>query len=112
MAVAAQPPSPSRSFGDPWPSPEELQRLAPVMRLMAAIGAIPEVTKVSMSRGETNVDLWVFLAEDDYDAEALISRAERDFLNSGHPPIVLVHVVPGIDIDPGMLPPTTVLLER
>jgi hypothetical protein len=79
---------------------------------MAAISAIPQVTKLSMSRAETNVNLWVFLAEDDYDVEALISRAEREFLNSGVPPMVRVHVIPGTDVDPSMLPSTTVLLER
>jgi hypothetical protein len=112
MAVAAQPPDPSRSFGEPWPSPEALERLTPVLRLMAAIGAIPQVTKLSMSRGDASVDLWVFLNGDDYDAEGLISRAERAFLSSGHPPVVRVNVIPGTDVDPAMLPPTTVLFER
>jgi hypothetical protein len=82
------------------------------MRLIASIGAIPEVQKLSMSRGDITIDLWVFLAEDDYEAEALISRAERDFLNSGIPPVVMVHVIPGTDVDPAMLPTATILLER
>jgi hypothetical protein len=79
---------------------------------MTAVGAVPQVTKLAMSTSGTGIDLWVFMAEDDYEAEGLISLAERDFLNSGCPPIVLIHVVPGNDIDLNMLPPMTVLLER
>src|SRR4051794_6048632 len=100
MSVGASSPMASRSAGEPWPSPGDLQQLAPVMRLIATISTIPQVVKISMSRGEASVNLWVFLAEDDYDAEALISRAERALLNSGAPPIVQVHVIPGTDVDP------------
>lgn len=112
MAVVARSQGPSPASASRWLSPADVEWLAPVLRLIAAIGAIPQVTKISMSTRAAGVDLWVYMAEDDYEAEAAISRAERDFLNSGHPPIVEVQVIPGTDIDPEMLPSTTVLLER
>lgn len=119
MAVAAQPPSQHGTSGRRRLSPDELHELAPIVRLLTAIWMVPQVTKVAVATGEaiTNVaavDIWVFMSEEDYEAEAAISRAERAFLNEnpGFGFLFTLNVVPGQDIAPEMIPRHTVLLER
>jgi len=112
MAVDAHPPSTSQLAVSAWPSPAELQKLAPLLRLITAIGSVPQVNKITMSSSDKGINLWVFMSEDDYEAESHISRAERTFLNSEQPIPVLVHVIPGTDIAPEMLPSGAVLFER
>ena len=70
------------------------------------------MTKIGIATRATGVDVWIFMQEDDYEAEGLISLAERDYLNASPPHGFALHVAPGSDIAPNMLPPMTVLLER
>lgn len=113
MAVADQPPVTPAGPGGFWPSPEQFRQFAPFVRLLTSIWSVPQVRKVSTSTCDSGVDLWVFMTEDNYQAEALISRAERDFLNSSDVAARFhLHVIPGNDVDPEMLPPTILILER
>ena len=112
MAVAAQPPVPPQPVGDPHLTVETLQQFAPIVRLLTTIAAIPQVSKISVSLIPGSIDLWVFMPEEDFEAEGLISLAERDYLNSGRAHGFLLHVIPGNDLSPDVLPPNTVLFER
>ena len=112
MTVAAQPPLSPQSVGDPHLTVETLQQLAPIVRLLAAIWAVPRVNMISVSAIRGSIDLWVFMPEEDFEAEGLISLAERDYLNSGRAHGFLLHVIPGDAVSPEILPPNTVLFER
>ena len=83
-----------------------------MVRLLTVIWTVPRVTKVSYATRATGIDVWVFMTEDNYADEAMISRAEREYLNANPPHGFQLYVVPGTDISPDMLPPATVLLER
>lgn len=112
MAVAAQPSGSPSPFGDWNLTPEQIQQLAPIARLLTSIAAIPQVNKISVTVVPGSIDLWVFMPVEDLDAEGRISLVERDFLNSGQAHGVMLHVIPGSDVSPDLLPPATVLFER
>ena len=112
MAVGTQPSGRSSSTVGPWSDPEQMQEVAGIVRLLTEIWTIPQVTKIGVATRSSGIDLWVFMQEDNYEAEGLISLAERDYLNAIQPHGFTLNVVPGSDIAPNMLPPMTVLLER
>jgi hypothetical protein len=112
MAVATQSPDSPQPVGDPHLTVESLQKFAPLARLLTAIAAVPQVSKISVTVIPGSVDLWVFMLEEDYEAEGQISLAERVFLNSGRAQGFMLHVIPGDDVSPEILPPNTVLFER
>jgi hypothetical protein len=112
MAIAAQPSGSDHPSPASWPAPEELEAFAPTLRLLSAIGAVPHVTKIGATVTQTGVDLWVFMAAEDYEAEALITRAEVAYLNATRMLGFALHVIPGTDVSPEVLPPYTVLFER
>ena len=112
MAVDTQPSGRGSFTTGPWSDPEHMHAVAAIVRLLTVIWTIPQVTKVRYAIRESGIDIWVFMSGDDYEAESLISRAERDYLNASPPAGFQLHVVPGTDIAPEMLPPLTVLLER
>jgi hypothetical protein len=89
-----------------------MHEVATIVQLLTEIWNIPIVRRIGLSTRESGVDLWVFVYEEDYEAEGLISMAEREYLNASPAYGAALHVVPGSDIDPDMLPPMTVLLER
>src|SRR5688572_27501484 len=99
-AVAAQPPSAPQPSGDVNLTPEQLEQFAPIVRLLAAISAIPQVSHISVTAITGSIDLWVFMPEEDYEAEGRISLAERDYLNSGRAHGFMLHVIPGDDVAP------------
>lgn len=106
-AVAAQPPSAPQSSGDVNLTPEQLEQFAPIVRLLAAISAIPQVSHISVTAITGSIDLWVFMPEEDYEAEGRISLAERDYLNSGRAHGFMRHVIPGDDVAPNHRPGST-----
>lgn len=112
MSVSTQPSGRGAPSAAPWSDPEQMHEVATIVRLLTEIWTIPQVTKIGLATRETGIDLWVFMREEDYEAEGLISLAERDYLNTSPPHGFLLHVAPGSDIHPTMLPPMTVLLER
>lgn len=112
MAVADQPPAHVQLASEQWPQPDQLATLAPIVRLLSAIGAVPDVKKIGVTISNTGVDLWVFMAEENYKAEALISDAEREYLHSTQMLGFMLHVIPGDDVSPDVLPPYTVVFER
>ena len=112
MTVGTQPSGRGTALAESWSDPERMHEVAAVVRLLTEIWTIPQVMKIGLAARETGVDLWVFTREDDYESEGRISLAERDYLNASPPHRFQVHVVPGSDIDPKMLPRMAVLLER
>ena len=112
MALDTQPSSRGTMRPAPGLNPEQMHEVAAIVRLLTEIWTVPQVTKVGLATGESGIGLWVFMAEDDYEAEGLISLAERDYINARSPRGFSLQVVPGQDIAPSMLPPMTVLLER
>src|SRR5258708_39146245 len=109
MAVAAHPPGAPGPAGGAWPAPEQLEQLAPIVRLLSAIGSIPRVTKIGVTVTDPGIDLWVFMDEEDYEAEALVTRAERADLVAVRQPKVALHVVAGASIAANRLPHYTVV---
>jgi hypothetical protein len=85
-------------------TPEQLEQFAPIVRLLAAISAIPPVSHISVTAITGSIDLWVFMPEEDYEAEGRISLAERDYLNSGRAHSFMLHVIPGDDVTPNRRP--------
>jgi hypothetical protein len=112
MAVSTQPAERGASFASLWSDPAQMHTVAAIVRLLTEIWTIPQVRKVGLAVLETRTDLWVFMSEDDYEAEGRISLAERDYLNASPPRGFSLNVVPGQDIMPSMLPTMTILLER
>lgn len=112
MAVSTQPSGREGRFADCWSDPEQMHEMAAIVRLLTEIWSVPQVTKIGLAPRDIGVDLWVFMSEDDYDAEGLVSQAERDYINASSPHSFVLHVVPGSDVATEMLPPMTVLLER
>jgi hypothetical protein len=112
MAVGMQPAGRGSSSAGPWSDPEQLHEVTAIVRLLTEIWTVPQVTKIGLATRASGIDLWVFMQEDDYEAEGLISLAERDYLNASPPHGSAINVVPGSAIAPNTLPPMTVLLER
>lgn len=95
-----------------WPKPSQLRRSAPILRLLAEIWAVPQVTKVGLMLRESDVHIWVFMPEDDRAAESKISAAERAYLNATTLHGFELDVVPTSVIREDVLPPYEVVLER
>jgi hypothetical protein len=112
MAVGTQPWGRGPSAPSPWSDPEQMHELTTIVRLLTELWTVPQVAKIGLATRDTGIDLWVFMPEEDYEAEGRISLAERDYLNASPPHGFLLHVVPGADIDPNMLPAMSILLER
>ena len=112
MAVGMPPSGRGSASTGAWSDPERMHALATIVRLLTEIWTIPQVAKIGLATRAIGVDLWIFMREDDYEAEGLISLAERDYLNASPPHGFALQVVPGADIAPNMLPPMTVLLKR
>src|SRR4051794_25322322 len=94
MTVGTQPSSRGASGAGPWSDPEQMHEVATIVRLLTEIWTVPQVSKIGLAMRESGIDLWVFLTEDDYEAEGLISLAEREYLNVSSPYRFLLHVVP------------------
>jgi hypothetical protein len=112
MAVAAQQAGSHHPDVGSWPAPQQLEALAPVVRLLSAIGSVPQVTRIGVTMTDPGIDLWVFMEEEDYDAEARVTRAERAYLTVAPHVKFALHVVTGEDIPKDVLPPYTVVFER
>jgi hypothetical protein len=112
MAVGTQPSGRGSASVGPWSDPEQMHEVASIVRLLTEIWAVPRVTKIGLATRDAGIDLWVFMSEDDYEAEGQISLAERDYLNASASHGFALHVVPGADVDTAMLPAMMVLLER
>ena len=95
-----------------WSTPAQLRKSWPIVRLLAEIWAIPEVKKVGMWADGAGIHVWVFLPDDDREAESRIILAERDYLQamSLHP--FELDVVPLARVREDILPPFETVLER
>ena len=95
-----------------WPKPSQLRQSAPILRLLAEIWAIPQVTKLGLWVGDGAVQVWVFMPEDDREAESKISRAERAYLNVTTLHSFELDIIPTSEIQEEIVPPFETILER
>ena len=95
-----------------WSTPSQLRKALPVVRLLAEIWAVPQVKKVDMWADGAGIHVWVFLPDDDREAESRIILAERDYLQATalHP--FELDVVPLARVRADILPPFETVLER
>jgi hypothetical protein len=84
----------SRQLAFKWPTQSQIRRSAPILRLLAEIWAIPEVSKISLLIDATGAYVHVLLPDDDRVAESKIYSAERDFLNATPLHNFDLHVIP------------------
>lgn len=86
--------------------------LVPWSRLIAGLSAISSVTRLGVVAFGGTVDLWVLIADEDDDAEAEVSRLERDYRVAIGPAPFELHVVPLTAIDETSLPPFETIFSR
>jgi len=109
MAVAVQPRSQGTRERGRWPATDEL---GPIVRLLSSIWTSPRVTKVGATMGEASIDVRVFMGDEDFDAEARVSAAERVYVSAVRPSGFTLHVIPDGRVPEGALPPYETILER
>jgi hypothetical protein len=63
-----------------WPKPSQLHGAAPILRLLAQIWSVPEVSKVGVEIDGPNVHVWVVMPIEDLEAEGRVYDAEIDYL--------------------------------
>jgi hypothetical protein len=109
---ARKPGRPTRLPAAAWSTESQLRKSWPIVRLLAEIWAIPQVSKIGVHANGTGIHIWVFLPDDDREAEARITLAERDYLQatSLHP--FELDVVPLARVREDILPPFDTVLER
>lgn len=121
MAVAAQeqlsperdrPTRPARQRAVVWPSASRLQQSAPIIRLLAQIWTIPQVSGVGMHRDDSGIQLWVLMPDESLEAEARIYDAEAEYLTSTPPHSFTLRVIPLSRVRTDVLPPFEIVLER
>ena len=95
-----------------WPSLAELRKSAPVLRLLAEIWANPWVYKVGVTVDGSDVQVWVFVPEDDREAELKVWDAERMYLNATPPHHFTIWIIPRAKVRDDLLPPFETILER
>lgn len=95
-----------------WSTGSQLRKAWPIVRLLAEIWAIPQVSKIGVHANGAGIHIWVFLPDDDREVEARITLAERDYLQatSLHP--FELDVVPLARVREDILPPFETVLER
>jgi hypothetical protein len=86
--------------------------LVPWSRLIAGLSAIPAITKLGVVAFGGTVDLWVLMADEDDDAEAEVSRLERDYRVAIGPAPFELHVVPLTGVDEANLPSFETIFSR
>src|SRR5688500_10345206 len=78
--------------------------LVPWSRLIAGLSAIPKITRLGGAAVGGTVDLWVLMADEEADAEADVSRLERDYRVAVGPTPFELHVEPLTAVDDANLP--------
>jgi hypothetical protein len=94
-----------------WLSPAYLPTLAPLLRLIAGIWAIPLVQRIGVAYAGGQADLWVLMREEARDDEDRIALLEREYRQAESAPVEL-HVAPLSEIDAELLPSMDLILER
>ncbi len=95
-----------------WPSLAELRQSAPILRLLAEIWAIPQVSKIGLTLDEAEVQVWLFVPDDDREAEGRIWEAERAYLNATLLHDFRMQIIPRGKVQENLLPPFEIILER
>jgi hypothetical protein len=88
-----------------------LPTLAPLLRLIAGIWAIPLVQRIGVAYAGGQADLWVLMHQESRDDEDRIALLEREYRQAESAPFEL-HVAPLSEIDAELLPPMDLILER
>jgi hypothetical protein len=78
----ARPARPARQRPPAWPSAATLRQSAPIIRLLGALWAIPEVVRVGLLRDGAATIVHVVLSADDRKAQSMIHLAELDYLRA------------------------------
>ncbi len=95
-----------------WPKPSQLGRSLPVIRLLAEIWSIPQVSKIGLLVENSDVHLWVVMPKEDLEAEGQIYDAEYDYLNAAPTPNFDLDLLILERMPSGELPPFETVLER
>jgi hypothetical protein len=112
VADSPTPVRPGRQPGVAWTNSTQLWRSLPMVRLLAELWAIPQVKRVGLHVDGTGIHVWVIMPDDDSQAEARISAAERAYLNATSPHPFELDVVPLASVSEAVLPPFETVLER
>ena len=112
VAASGKSARPIRRPAAAWSTPSQLRKALPIVRLLAEIWAIPQVTKLGVWADGAGIHVWVVMPDDDREVEARISAAERTYLNATalHP--FELDVVPLAHVREDVLPPFETVLER
>jgi hypothetical protein len=84
----------------------------PIIRLLAEIWAIPQVSKIGMLLEGSHVHLWVVMPLEDRDAEGRVYDAECDYLAAGPSHDFDLDLLILERMPKGELPPFETVLER
>jgi hypothetical protein len=109
---APQPARPARRRAVTWSKPSQLRQSAPILRLLAEIWSISQVSKIGLLVDRSDVHLWVVMPKEDLEAEGRVYDAEYDYLHTTANPsfdldLLILERMPG-----GEMPPFETVLER
>ena len=98
--------------GAAWTSGSQARKSWPIVKLLADIWSVPEVSKIGVIANGAGIHVWVFLPNDDEQAESRIFLAERSYLQETSLHTFELDIVPLSRVHPGTLPTCDVVLER
>jgi hypothetical protein len=108
---APEPAKPARRRAVAWPKPSQLQQSVPVIRLLAEIWSIPQVSKIGILNDDEGVQVRV-LVGDDRESRAKVFEAERTYLNTTPPHPFRLRVTSVAKTGDQMPVPFDLVLER
>lgn len=103
---------PTTMAGSGWSPVSAAAGLVAWSRLIAGLSAIDKITRLGVVAFGGTVDLWVLLADEDDDAEAEVSRLERDYRVAVGPAPFELRVVPLAAVDEANLPSFETVFSR
>lgn len=95
-----------------WPTPAHFRQSIPIIRLLAEIWAVPQVSTVGLTSDGLEIHVWVIMPDEDREAETAIILAEREYLQATEPHNFVLDVVPLTRVRPSAIPPFETVLER
>ena len=95
-----------------WPKPSQLRQSAPILRLLAEIWAIPQVSKIGIFVDGPETFLRVVVPDTDRQIWSQIFRAEATYLNSTQSHHFELQVAPLSKAPVALPPPFETLIER
>ena len=95
-----------------WSTESQLRKSWPIVKLLAEIWAVPQVSKIGVHANGAGIHIWVFLPDDDREAESRIILAERDYLQATSLHSFELDIVPLARVREALFPPFEAVLER